>query len=278
VTSETSVHTDRPIGIFDSGIGGLTVLRQIQTILPNEDLIYFADQIHVPYGPRSVEVVRDFSLAISQFLIDNGAKIIVIACNTASAAALEHLREAIPEIAFVGMEPAIKPGVVESQSGRVGVLATVGTFDSRRYASLMTRFAKEAIIFEDACPGLVEQIEKGDLDSLETHEILIRALTPMLRKDVDTLVLGCTHYPFVRPLVEEIAGPGVMIIDPSPAVARQTLRILKVQELLSSRKHPGQVTAYTTADPSEFDSLIKKLLDLPISVKEAYWSSGELRS
>jgi len=172
VTKDPSVDGDGSIGIFDSGVGGLSVLKQIHTIMPHENLVYFADQQHVPYGPRSDSEVQRFSLEISRFLIGLGAKIIVVACNTASAAALEYLRETLPDIAFVGMEPAIKPGAVETQNGRVGVLATVGTFDSRRYASLMTRFAREITVYEDSCPGLVEQIEAGELDSRETRIIL----------------------------------------------------------------------------------------------------------
>ena len=276
MNDDPAAAAGRPIGIFDSGVGGLTVLKEIQAILPNEDLIYFADQIHVPYGPRSIQSVQRFGLAISHFLIELGVKIIVVACNTASAAALEQLRTWIPEISFVGMEPAIKPGAFETQSGKVGVLATVGTFDSRRYASLMTRFANDVLVFEDACPGLVEQIESGDIDSDETSRILSRALTPMLREDVDTIVLGCTHYPFVQSQIEEIVGRDVTIIDPAPAVARQTQRVLKQHRLLNVEGNPGRVAAFTTAGTGELDSLIQKLLGFPVPVRQASWKSGKL--
>jgi glutamate racemase len=277
VTIDSLVDANGSIGIFDSGVGGLTVVRQIQVKLPRENLLYFADQAHVPYGPRPDAEVQQFSLEISRFLINQGAKIIVVACNTASAAALDYLRRTIPDIAFVGMEPAIKPGAGETKNGRVGVLATVGTFDSRRYANLMTRFAREVTVFEDTCTGLVERIEAGDLDSPEAMWILSSALTPMLKEDIDTLVLGCTHYPFVLPLIEQIVGLAVSIIDPAPAVAMQTLRILEKQRLLVPSDSPGTAAAYTSGNPDSFSSLILKLLGLDIPVSSVIWTSGELR-
>lgn len=277
MTIDPVVDANGSIGIFDSGVGGLTVLRQIQAKLPHENLLYLADQAHVPYGPRPDAEVQRFSLEISRFLINQGAKIIVVACNTASAAALDYLRRTILDIAFVGMEPAIKPGAGETKSGRVGVLATAGTFDSQRYANLMTRFAREVTVFEDPCPGLVERIEDGDLDSPETMWILRSALTPMLKENIDTLVLGCTHYPFVVPLIEQIVGPGVAIIDPAPAVAMQTLRILEKQSLVTPSDSPGTTAAYTSGNPDSFHSLILKLLGLDIPASSVIWTSGELR-
>ena len=277
MTIDPVVDANGSIGIFDSGVGGLTVLLQIQAKLPHENLVYLADQAHVPYGPRPDAEVQRFSLEISRFLINQGAKIIVVACNTASAAALDYLRRTIPDIAFVGMEPAIKPGAGETKSGRVGVLATAGTFDSQRYANLMTRFAREVTVFEDPCPGLVERIEDGDLDSPETMWILRSALTPMLKENIDTLVLGCTHYPFVVPLIEQIVGPGVSIIDPAPAVAMQTLRILEKQSLVTPSDSPGTTAAYTSGNPDSFHSLILKLLGLDIPASSVIWTSGELR-
>ena len=290
MTNNPSVDADGSIGLFDSGVGGLSVLKQIQTIMPHDHCLVTSRLNHVPYGPRSDNELQYFSLEISRFLADLGAKIIVVACNTASAAALEHLREALTDIAFVGMEPAIKPGAVETQNGRVGVLATVGTFDSRRYASLMTRFAKEITVYEDSCPGLVEQIEAGQLDSQETRIILNHALSPMLLADVDTLVLGCTHYPFVLPLIREIAGPKVSVIDPAPAVARQTQRVLIEQNLLNGSRSRGKVKAYSTVQPTakhkaepkamhtSLASSIQTLLGSAFLVKQATWSSGKLSS
>jgi glutamate racemase len=242
--------------------------------MPRENLIYFADQAHVPYGPRPDGEIQRFSLEISRFLMKHGAKMIVLACNTASAAALDYLRQAMTKVAFVGMEPAIKPGAGETQNGRVGVLATVGTFDSQRYASLMIRFAKKVTVYEDPCLGLVEQIEAGQLDSPETKRILSKALIPMSRENVDTLVLGCTHYPFVLPLIKQLAGPDVNVIDPAPAVARQTLRVLEERNLRSDNR--GILTAFTSRDPEILANSIRKLLGFQIPVRKANWTSGGL--
>ncbi len=211
---------ERPIGIFDSGVGGLSVLRAIRQQLPHESVVYFADQGHVPYGPRPLEQVRKFSEAITRFLLGQGAKLIVVACNTASAAALHSLRLTFPEVPFVGMEPAVKPAAEATRSGVVGVLATPATFQGELYASVVERFAGKVTLLQSVCPGLVQQIERGDLDGCATRLILETALSPMLKQGIDTVVLGCTHYPFVIPLIQQIAGPAVRVIDPAPAIAR----------------------------------------------------------
>lgn len=247
--SEQQISSDGAIAVLDSGVGGLSVLREIQILLPAEKLLYFADQAHVPYGSRPAEEVRHYSEEISRFLLAHGAKLIVVACNTASAAALSHLRAAIPEVPFVGMEPAVKPGAVQTRNGRIGVLATPGTFGSQRYASLMARYAQGVLVYEDPCPGLVGQIEAGRLDDAETEAIVRAALTPMLSGGVDTLVLGCTHYPFVKPLIERLAGPSVVVIDPAPAVARQVQRVLESQGLSTSKAvQESMIWAFTSAE------------------------------
>ena len=171
---------ENPIGIFDSGVGGLSVLRAIRTLLPSQPVIYFGDQAHVPYGVRQVEEVRAFSHEITRFLLDQGAKVIVVACNTASVAALQSLRQDFPDIPFVGMEPAVKPAAEQTHSGVVGVLATAATFHTAMYASVVERFAHGVTVLEDHCPGLVAQVEKGDLDGPQTRLILENALQPML--------------------------------------------------------------------------------------------------
>ncbi len=198
-----------PIGIFDSGVGGLSVLRAIRTQMPEEPIIYFGDQGHIPYGPRPMEQIRDFSEAITNFLLQQHAKIIVVACNTASAAALKYLREKFPDVQFVGMEPAVKPAAEQTSTGKVGVLATPATFQGALYASVVERFANGVELFQNTCNGLVQEIERGNLDGVETRKILDDALLPMLEKNIDTVVLGCTHYPFVIPLVQEIVGEKV---------------------------------------------------------------------
>ncbi len=214
------------IGVFDSGVGGLSVLRQIHQLCPSQPTLYFADQAHIPYGPRPTEEIRHFSAQICQYLLDRGAEIIVIACNTATAASINWLREQYPAVSFVGMEPAIKPAAQHSTSGRIGVMATASTFKSQRYAQLMQRYAQNTQLFENSCVGLVSQIEAGELDTATTDQMLTAFINPMLAEKIDTLILGCTHYPFVRPAIEKIVGDGVRVIDPAHAVALQTKRLL----------------------------------------------------
>jgi glutamate racemase len=265
-----------PIGVFDSGVGGLSVLRQIQHQFPQENLIYLADQQHVPYGPRPLAQVRQFSEAITHFLLDQGVKLIVVACNTASAAALYHLRETFPEVPFVGMEPAVKPAAKQTQTGVVGVLATPATFQGRLYASIVERFASGVLLLQDTCPGLVDQIEKGDLQGPKTRAILEGALRPMLARGIDRVVMGCTHYPFVIPLIQEIVGPDVKVIDPAPAVARQVGRVLTELDLDNQTSERGQVRYLTSADPAKFSALVGVLLGLEIAADPVYWQDDAI--
>ena len=266
----------RTIGIMDSGVGGLSVLRHIWDLLPAENLVYFADQEHVPYGPRPADEIHQFSKAITLFLLGQEAKVVVVACNTASASSLSFLRRTFPQVPFVGMEPAVKPGAEHSTEGKIGILATAGTFGSRRYASLMARYAQGVFVYEDPCPGLVEQIEAGELASLETERILWRALEPMLAAGVDTIILGCTHYPFVLPLIQQLAGPGVSVIDPAPAVARQVKRVLQERSLLAQTAEPGILRVYTTTDPVRLEFIARQLLDIPLPTTQALWRDHTL--
>jgi len=274
------------IGIFDSGVGGLSVLREIRKQLPNEPVIFFADQAHVPYGSRSLEEVRGFSVEITRHLLDQGARVIVVACNTASAAALHHLRQTFPDIPFVGMEPAVKPAAENSHSRVVGVLATPATFQGALYASVVERFAQDVTLLQHTCPGLVGQIEAGELDAPETRRILENALLPMLAKGIDTVVLGCTHYPFVIPLIEQIAGPDVRVIDPAPAVARQTARLLEVNGLHDLDAYwqrdllnlSPRLRFQTSGDASRLEDLLPRLLGEPGKVESLRWQDGQLNS
>jgi glutamate racemase len=214
------------IGVFDSGVGGLSVLKHIRAALPGVDLLYVADSGHVPYGDKPPEHIRARSLAISRFLLGQGAAAIVIACNTATAAAAATLRASF-EVPIVGMEPAVKPAVAATRSGVVGVLATVGTLESARFAALLQQYAGEVQIVTQACPGLVEQVEAGDLAGARTHALVERYVRPLLARGADTLVLGCTHYPFLREMITDVAGPAVALIDTGAAVARQLVRRLE---------------------------------------------------
>lgn len=262
------------IGILDSGVGGLSVLRHVKALLPHENLIYFADQAHVPYGPRPAREIQQFSAEITRFLLNHGSKLIVVACNTASAASLNYLRKNFPDTPFVGMEPAVKPGAVNSRKGRIGVLATEGTFGSPRYAKLLAHYAQGVISFEDPCSGLVEQIEAGQLSGSETERILQQAIDPMIAAGVDTLILGCTHYPFVLSLISQVAGPEVTIIDPAPAVARQVERLLQQHDLQGPATVAGSVIAYTTGNPGKLAELSERLLGYSLPVMGSLWDKA----
>jgi len=264
----------RPIGVFDSGVGGLSILRELRRQLPQENLLYVADQAHVPYGQRPLAQVRQFSEAISRFLLAQNAKLIVVACNTASAAALTELRQTFPDVPFVGMEPAVKPAARQTRSGRVGVLATATTFASERYADLMARFAGDVIVLEDPCRGLVDLIESGQIDSPQTEQLLAEVVTPMLVAGVDTLVLGCTHYPFVIPLLERLSGPTVSIIDPAPAIARQTERLLRQRNWLNPGGANTPLRLLTTGDATAFTRQIAQLITVEIQGETAVWQQS----
>ncbi|NUQ24950.1 MAG: glutamate racemase [Saprospiraceae bacterium] len=246
-----------PIGIFDSGIGGLTVANAIVNILPHETLFYFGDTAHVPYGGKSAETVVKYSHDIVSFLLDQGCKAIVVACNTASAAALASLRHNWPSIPIIGMEPAVKPASSATQTGVVGILATRGTFSSERYANLVDRFGHGITVLENPCIGLVELIEAGLVDDAITENFLHQILTPMLDKGADTFVLGCTHYPLVRPLIERIIPPSATIIDPAPAVARQLQRRLQHLSLLSDQRTDDH-HFFVSGDPHAFHTMAKR--------------------
>ena len=276
MTRDTS---QKPIGVFDSGVGGLSVLQAIQQELPDETIIYFADQAHVPYGNKPIEEIRHFSVEITRYLLSLGAKLIVVACNTASAAALYHLRDVFPEIPFVGMEPAVKPAANATKNGVVGVLATPTTFQGRLYTSLIERFANNITVLQDTCPGLVSQIEAGNLNGEETRRILENALLPILDEGADHIVLGCTHYPFVIPVIQEIVAHQAIVIDPSPAVARQTRRLLAKHNLLASAdelpfKQPvkeNQLRLITSGKDEQLYSILPTLLGADYNVEKVTW-------
>lgn len=270
------MSSERPIGIFDSGIGGLTVTSTIMRALPREHLLYFGDGAHVPYGPRSLGEVRGFSFAITEALLAKGAKVIVIACNTASAAALRALREAYPDVPFVGMEPAVKPAVEHTRTGVVGVIATVATFQSELYATIVERFAHGVEVLHQPCPGLVKQIEAGEFDTPATEAMLRGWLEPLLARNIDALVLGCTHYPIVRPVIERIVGPDVRVIDPAPAIARQLDRVLHRDGVEAPAHALGSLTCYTSGDPAIFVKMMERLGLHAAPVEQATWQDDRM--
>jgi len=246
-----------PIGVFDSGVGGLSVLRRIRAALPDEDLLYVADSAHAPYGMKSAAFIEARALAVAEFLVAQNAKALVVACNTATSAAIIALRERF-DMPIIGMEPAVKPAIEATRSGVIGVLATSGTLESARFAELVQRFGSQARVVVQPCPGLVEQVESGDLSGPATRALLSGFVTPLLAQGVDTLVLGCTHYPFLQPLLRELAGDEVALIETGAAVARQLARRL-VETDFRSAQQVGTEVFFSSGDPRHLEALLPRL-------------------
>jgi glutamate racemase len=236
------------VGVFDSGVGGLSVLREIRALLPGVDLVYVADSAHVPYGEKPPTYIEARSLRLAQFLAEQGADAIVVACNTATAAAMKALRQQF-SIPIVGMEPAVKPAMAATRSGVVGVLATTGTLASSRFAALLERYQGGNAVITEPCPGWVEAVERGELTGKETQILVERHVLPLVAKAADVLILGCTHYAFLRALVDACAGPGVTVIDTGAAVARQLKHKLADTGLLTGEHNAGAEAFYTSGDP-----------------------------
>lgn len=268
-----------PIGVFDSGIGGLTVLKEVRKKMPREWLVYLADQAHIPYGPKSKRAILDYSFEITRFLIDKKCKIIVVACNTASAAALLELREKFPQIDFVGMEPAVKPAAEHSQTGVVGVLATPSTFEGELYASVVSRFAQGATILKHTCPGLVEEIEAGRQHGAKARDILTAALAPMMAQGLDSIVLGCTHYPYTKKVIREIVGQDIEIFDPAPAIANRVYALLDEANLLNQATGFPQMNVFTSGDPDPLEQTIRaKFPDAQMRIQKIEWIDGAIEA
>jgi glutamate racemase len=250
--------TDAPIGVFDSGVGGLSVLNEIHSLMPNESLLYVADCGHIPYGEKTPEFIRQRCVVMAEFFQQQGAKALVLACNTATVAGVADLRERYPDWPIVGMEPAVKPAAAATRSGVVGVLATTGTLQSAKFAALLDRFAVDVQVVTQPCPGLVELIETGDLVSPTIRTLLRSYVEPLLAAGCDTIILGCTHYPFLKPLLREMVPESISLIDTGGAVARQLQRLLTQRELLASG--PALDTGFwTSADPENFRNILPLL-------------------
>ncbi len=260
------------IGVFDSGVGGLTVLREIVRQLPGWDTLYLADSIHCPYGARPAEEIRSLSAGISRYLIERGARAVVVACNTASAAALSHLRARFPGVPFVGMVPAVKPAAALTKSGTVGVLATPTTLGGRLFSDVLERHAGGVRVLSQACPGLVERVEEGDLEGPAAEALLRRYLEPLLGQGADVIVLGCTHYPFLAPLIQRLAGPGVRLLDPSAAVARQVGRVLAGERDGGA----GRRRFLTSGEPEPLARAVWHLFGIEAEVEIVAWHGGRL--
>ena len=286
--------TQPSIGVFDSGVGGLSVLREIEQRLPNASLVYFADQKHVPYGSRSVDDVLELSEGITRLLLEQGCTLVVVACNTASAAALKDLRSSSPDTPFVGMEPAVKPAAERSETGKVAVLATPATFQGALFASVVDRFAHGVDLVEIIAPGLVELIEDGQTGSEAVESILLESLEPAKSQGIDTLVLACTHYSFVIPAIQNILGPAIRVIDPAPAVAMQTVKLWGQQKRdgdtyagtstptgTSTQSGTGtqagtNIRYITSGNPQAFRRSLLKLIEDEGTAQAASWEAGSL--
>jgi glutamate racemase len=246
-----------PVGVFDSGVGGLSVLREIRNELPHEDLLYVADSAYAPYGDRSQELIQSRATAVVQFLINQQAKAVVVACNTATGIAIDTLRARF-SIPLVAIEPAVKPSASITKSGVVGILATTQTLSSSKFSRLLAGYSDKIRFLVQPCPGLVEQVEKGELSSHATRSLVERYILPLLEQGADTIVLGCTHYPFLDGIIKSVAGRAVTIIDPAVAVARELRRRLQVEDLLSRDDRMGTDRFWTSGTPQE----VKAVIDL----------------
>ena len=258
VTDGNILMRSQPIGVFDSGVGGISVLKHIRAALPAENLLYCADSRFAPYGNKSPELIRERSIFLADFLIAQGAKALVIACNTATAAAVTTLRERY-SLPIIGMEPAVKPAAAATKTGVVGVLATSGTLKSAQFAALLESYGQNVKVVTEACHGLVERIEQGEVATDATKELIARYLKPLQAANADTIVLGCTHYPFVRPLIEQLVGAEITLIDTGAAVARQLQKRLAEQNLLAEDCMSAGVEFWTNSSAADSKQVISQL-------------------
>jgi len=259
------LNSSQPIGIFDSGVGGLSVLEHIHRLLPAEDLIYIADSAYMPYGSRHLNVVKERCHLLAHFFIRQDVKAMVVACNTATAAAIEDLRQNF-QIPVIGMEPAVKPAVEATKAGVIGVLATNGTLASEKFSRLVKRFGSDAEVVFQPGEGLVEQVEAGHFDSDDTRKMLVMYLEPLLQQGMDTLVLGCTHYPFLMPLIRQITGDDVVILDTGDAIAEELKRQLEAGQLNAPEDVKGCIRFLSSGDRENSLNIISRLWGVDVAV------------
>jgi glutamate racemase len=260
------MYPENPIGVFDSGVGGLSVLQEIRRVLPGENLLYVADSGHAPYGDKSQQFIEERSIAISEFLVSRNVKAIVVACNTATGAAILTLRARF-SVPIIAMEPAVKPAAIQTRSGVIGVLATSRTLASENFVQLFARYGATVRIVGQACPGLVEQVEAGNVSGDKTRILLEQYVLPLLEQKADIIVLGCTHYPFLAPMIRVIAGPNVAVIDSATAVARELLRRLKVDTLLADTTRVGTECFWTSGSLELAQPLVSQLWKTEVELR-----------
>lgn len=264
-------YKNASIAVLDSGVGGLSILKELHQQLPHDNFVFYADQAHVPYGQKTLAQVQQYVEDITRFFLSGkffnlpSVKLIVIACNTASAAALHAVRKTFPYIQFVGMEPAIKPASQHTQTGHIGVIATAATFQGELYASLLDRYAQDVMVHKRACPEFVTLVERGEPYDEDDHLDVREALRPLVAANIDQLVLGCTHFPFLKSVIAkelDVLGGRVELIDPSPAVARQAMRVLQQADAMTTRGGNGSTLYFTSGDTSHFTQQIQSLTEI----------------
>lgn len=254
----------QPIGVFDSGVGGISVLQELIRVMPNENYIYLGDSQHAPYGTKPLETVRKLTFENVRLLLDQGAKGLVVACNTATSAAVRLMRGMYPELPIVGIEPALKPAALQKEHPRVLVMATPMTVQQEKFRQLMARYESKAEIYPLPCPGLMEFIEAGDLESERLHDFLQELLGPYLDKKLDSIVLGCTHYPFARKMIRRIVGDAVTIFDGGEGTAREMRRRLAAADLLNPSQQRGWVKFENSVATEAELALCRRLLEWEI--------------
>ena len=252
--------SNKPIGIFDSGIGGTSIFKEIHSLLPAEHFIYLADSKHAPYGNKTKDEIVRLSIKNTELLLDEGCKIIVVACNTATTNAISYLREKY-EVPFIGIEPAIKPAALKTRTKVVGILATRGTLSSQLFHKTTYLYASGIKVIEQVGEGIVPLIETGQLDSKKMLALLKNYIDPMIKADIDYLVLGCTHYPYLIPILEKMLPKKVTIIDSGLAVAKQTQAILKANDLLNSNMTKPLIKLYSNRDIVVLNSILNNRFD-----------------
>jgi glutamate racemase len=264
---ELEKKRESPIGVFDSGVGGLTILSALRKELPGENYVYFGDTARCPYGMRSDAEITELSIRACQFLMEQGAKLIVVACNTASQAALNTLRATF-QLPFIGVVPAVKPAARATKKGRIGVAATNQAAKAIYLRQLIDEFAGGIEVFAVGCPELVTLVERGELDGSETEEMVRHALQPLLEEDIDVIVLGCTHFPALRSIIEHITHNAVQVIDSGSAIARRTHSVLDAEGLIRhvhvNDTIRGELQAWCSGDPVMFSTVAAKLLGYPV--------------
>lgn len=256
----SAIAVNAPIGVMDSGVGGLSVLKHLTRQLPHEHFIYFADSAHAPYGNKSAAEIQQRCFTIAGTLIAQGAKALVVACNTATAAAIGSMRQHYT-LPIIGMEPAVKPAAAASKNGIIGVLATTGTLHSAQFAALLEHYGQNVQVVTQACVGLVECIEQGQLNTPHTLALLQQYCQPLMAAGADTIVLGCTHYPFVRQYIQEIVGPNVTLIDTGAAVAKRLQQVLEQQQMLNAATEAGDYV-FLTSGSEETERVMQQLWEL----------------